>query len=60
MFIFEREIETEHEWGEGQRERGRHRIQSRLQALNRLSAQSPTGGSQSQTVRSRPEPKADA
>ena len=27
------QIETEHEWGRG-RERGRHRIQSRLQALS--------------------------
>ena len=31
IFIFERK--TEHEWGRG-RERGRHRIQSRLQALS--------------------------
>ena len=33
MFIFDRERETEHEWGRG-RERGRHRIGSRLQALS--------------------------
>ena len=31
--LFLREAETEHEWGKG-RERGRHRIQSRLQALS--------------------------
>ena len=33
MFIFERQRETEREWGRG-RERGRHRIQGRLQALS--------------------------
>ena len=49
-FIFERE--TEHEQGRG-KERGRHRIRSRLQAPgSELSAQSPTRGSISQTARS--------
>ena len=33
LFIFEGEIETEHEWGRN-RERGRHSIWSRLQALS--------------------------
>ena len=53
MFIFilrERERERE---GESQRKRETHRIQSRLQAPgSELSAQSPTWGSNSQTVRS--------
>ena len=33
LFLRERERETEQEWGRG-RERGKHRIQSRLQALS--------------------------
>ena len=33
MFILERERELEHEWGKG-KERGRHRIRSRLQVLS--------------------------
>ena len=33
LLIFERERKTEHKWGRG-RERGRHRIPSRLQALS--------------------------
>ena len=57
MFIyFLRERETEHEWQKG-RERGRHRIRSRLQALS--CQQSPTQGSDSRTMRSRPELKWD-
>ena len=57
LFIFERERETE--WsGEGQRER---ETQNPKQALgSELSAQSPTWGSNPQTVRSCPEPKSDA
>ena len=33
VYLFLRQRETEHEWGRG-RERGRHRIGSRLQALS--------------------------
>ena len=51
LFIFEREKECEQGVGRG-RERGRHRIQSRPQALSELSAQSPTRGSNPRTVRS--------
>ena len=54
MFIFERERERERhpkgEWGRG-RERGRHRIPSRLQAPS-CQPQSPTRGSNSRTSRS--------
>ena len=47
----ERERVSKYEWGKG-RERGRHRIQSRLQALScQHTAQSPTRGLNSQTVR---------
>ena len=57
FFIFETERETEHEQG-GRRER---ETQNRKQAPgSELSAQSPTRGSNSQTVRSWPEPKSDA
>ena len=63
MFIFEREREsereTECEWRRD-RERGTHRIQSRLQALSsELSSQSLTWGSNPWTARSWPEPKSD-
>ena len=57
MFIFG--TERDRAWaGEGQRER---EIQNLKQAPgSELSAQSPTRGSNSQTARSRPEPKSDA
>ena len=57
MFIFGREKERERA-GEGQRAR---EIQNPKQAPgSELSAQSPTRGSNPQTVRSWPEPKSDA
>ena len=58
VYLFLRETETECEWVRG-RERGRHRIWSRLPG-SQLSAQSPTRGSNSRAVRSWPEPKSDA
>ena len=49
----ERERETMSREGQRERERGRHRIGSRLQAPgSTLSEQSPTQGSNPQTVRS--------
>ena len=45
----ERDREAEHEQGEGQRERQTH---TESKAGSRLSAQSPTWGSNSQTMRS--------
>ena len=49
VYLFLRE--TEHKQGRG-RERGRHRIGSRLQALSKLSAQSLTWGPNPRSVRS--------
>ena len=57
MFIFKRE--TEHEQGRG-RERERETQNPKRAPGSELSAQSPTRGSNSRTVRSGPEPKSDA
>ena len=57
MFLFSFETETEHEQGEGQRER---ETQNPKQAPgSEPSAQSPMRGSNSRTVRSRPELRSD-
>ena len=56
MFIFERERATEHKWGRG-RDRGRHKIRSRLQA--RCQQLRVMQDSYPQTGRSWPEPKSD-
>ena len=59
VYLFLRETETECEWVRG-RERGIHRIRSRLQAPgSEPSAQSPTRGSNPPALRSWPEPKSD-
>ena len=60
VYLSERPRKTECEQRKG-RKRGRHRIRSRLQAPgSKLSAQSPTWGSNPQTVRSWPELKSNA
>ena len=55
MFYFWGRERQEHEWGRG-RERGRHRIRKQAPG-SEWSAQSPMWDSNSQTVRSWPEPK---
>ena len=56
--LYLKERKTECEQGRG-RERGRHRVQSRLQALS-CQHRSLTQGSNPQAVRSQPEQKSDA
>ena len=58
VYLFLRQRETEREWGRG-RERGETQNQKQAPG-SELSAQSPTRGSNSRTVRSRPEVKSDA
>ena len=58
-FFFFLERETERKQGRG-RERERETQNPKQAPGSEPSAQSPTRGSNSQTVRSRPEPKSDA
>ena len=51
FYLFLRQRETEHEWGRG-RERERETQNLKQVPGSELSAQSPTRGSNSQTVRS--------
>ena len=58
VYLFLRDRETEQEQGRGRE--GEGDTDSEAAPGSELSAQNPTRGSNSQTARSRPEPKSDA